>query len=157
MQAFYQNLALGNAALMSILTKDGFYLTGSRFFENSDDTSDYDFFTTDSKTVREWLSMMGFTPIPMIGKPDQDDAGYNDSDIVDVFRNHKARVDVQLVHDVKIRLEAQQLLKSWKLLKNYPKDERSRLWTFALMIVRQRHHMAQHITRVENMVKREVN
>jgi hypothetical protein len=40
-----------------------FYLTGSRYFGTESSDSDWDFFTTDSEVLRDWLRVCGFKRI----------------------------------------------------------------------------------------------
>ncbi len=69
-----------------------FYLTGSRRFGPVRPTSDYDFFTQDTPTIRQALLDMGFRRREAPGyEPHMRDAA-----LVDVFTHARDRVDVQI-------------------------------------------------------------
>ena len=93
-----------------------FYLTGSRYFGNATEDSDWDFFVqfpldkdslgnhTLAMELRKYLESNGFKPVfdTYYGK---------DRQTLLVMRNDEAKVDIQFVEDVKIKLGAQYLLK----------------------------------------------
>jgi hypothetical protein len=74
-----------------------FYLTGSRYFGTESSDSDWDFFTTDSEVLRDWLRVCGFKRITAGDRdyPGQD----NQQELIDIYK-HPEGVDVQIVQDV---------------------------------------------------------
>ena len=83
-----------------------FYLTGSRYFGGDTKDSDWDFFTADTETVRDWLWDQGFVKLSN-GYPE---GSYShDGNTADVFR-HYLGVDVALNKDIKKKTTAQDIL-----------------------------------------------
>jgi hypothetical protein len=84
-----------------------FHLTGSRYFGNSTNQSDWDFFVQDSDGVRNWLDANGF-------KINKNSKYYSDGFCVDVYRlniTYYNWIDVQVVSDSVLKLKAQDLIK----------------------------------------------
>lgn len=91
-----------------------FLLTGSRYFGNNHISSDYDFFTEDSVSIRIFLETLGFKLISDI------DVYPHDGQVLDVYRyeqpfkyetsNCAQSIDVQMVKDVQIKVSAQTFL-----------------------------------------------
>lgn len=94
-----------------IESEHNFHLTGSRFFGNSTNQSDWDFFIQDSPQVRNWLVANNF-------KINKNSKYYSDDSCVDVYRYYITDykidahwIDVQIVNDVSLKIKAQDLIK----------------------------------------------
>lgn len=88
-------------------SEHNFHLTGSRFFGNSTNHSDWDFFIQDSPQVRNWLVANNF-------KINKNSKYYSDGFCVDVYRYYITDthwIDVQIVNDVSLKIKAQDLIK----------------------------------------------
>lgn len=86
-------------------SKHNYYLTGSHYFGHSNDLSDWDFFTQDSEEVFEYLVNNGFFL--------RDSHSYlQDKEICRVLRYSAPgiQIDIQLVSDTNLKLEAQALI-----------------------------------------------
>ena len=70
-----------------------FYPTGSRFFGEATEQSDYDYYTLSTSQVRKDLKKAGF-----IEQYDENAYNLHDEEVVVVL--HKENVDVQLVQDL---------------------------------------------------------
>lgn len=81
-----------------------FHLTGSRYFGNATDASDWDFFaeTLPDNGLAHWLSSAGFNLLSH--------SRYTDNQTVDVWR-HPTGIDVQEVKSAKLKASAQIILR----------------------------------------------
>jgi len=95
-----------NAELLPIAlivnSKFEFYLTGSRYFGTEKEGSDYDFFVLDSVELRDFLENNGFRKVK--------ETGYKDTNTVNVYIHDEYRIHIQIVVDVKKKLEIQKIL-----------------------------------------------
>lgn len=96
-----------------------FYMTGSRYFSNVHDESDYDYIVQDSEEVRQFLCSLGFL---VQAKPH-----YNDTNTVAVYscqygQRSWEKIDVQCCQDFDKKLKAQQILRGI-FPKGIPKDK----------------------------------
>ena len=81
-----------------------FFLTGSRFFGNVHEGSDWDFFAQDSQELRIFVRDLGL-------HHDSEAEEYFDSQCVKVYRNFNERIDIQLVRDCKRKELAQEMIR----------------------------------------------
>lgn len=95
-----------------------FYLTGSRFFGNCREDSDYDFFT-DIETSEDYLRSLGFSHRPSIT--------YNDLNLIRVF-THPSGIDIQFIRDLKSKIVAQNIIRDFDLLMTIPKSQHRFIW-----------------------------
>jgi hypothetical protein len=109
-----------------------FYLTGSRYFGNVHQDSDWDFFTSYTRETETWLLEQGFKKLDSL----DDEISYKDSVTISVWRLEKG-IDVQLVKSVNQKLKAQQILSlpSFRMLifDNVVKAHRKKIWNDALV------------------------
>ena len=110
-----------------------FYLTGSRFFGNSNLESDWDFFTEDNGKVVDFLWDLGFTIIPfneMVAK--MDDCTYYDPSVRTVLV-HDTGIHVQVLRPefVSLKKQVQQCMKGSTTYRLLPKDQKRRQWALA--------------------------
>ncbi len=79
-----------------------FFLTGSRFFKNAKEESDWDFYTEASVPVEDFLKSCGYTVSLM----------YEDYFTVKVLTRETPwfKIDIQLVQDVELKTKAQGML-----------------------------------------------
>lgn len=109
-----------------------FHLTGSRFFGNSKENSDWDFFTEYSISVKSYLSDMGFVTLT------ESCRSYNDQETRSVMRfiDNKLQIDVQLVNDVKKKVRVNNAIKHrpdfLKLMNSLGKNDRTAFWDMLL-------------------------
>lgn len=106
-----------------------FYLTGSRFFQNPNHDSDWDFFVQDSKEVHQWLLKRGFRTLSHAYV-------YRDKQTLHVFRfRHYPLIDVQCVHDVRIKRIAQEIIRVHpeSVHKSVGVIERTQVWNRAFI------------------------
>mgnify|MGYP000864027683 CR=1 FL=1 len=116
------NIDLGDVSsiLFKLQNSDlDFYLTGSRFFNNHRENSDYDFFVEDSPGVRQFLKSLGFSKL--------NNSAYLDDNTVVVYRympksdcyitndgytikNHN-HIDIQIVVDAVKKQSVQNIMK----------------------------------------------
>jgi predicted nucleotidyltransferase len=85
-----------------------FYLTGSRFFNNHRENSDYDFFVEDSPGVRQFLKSLGFSKL--------NNSAYLDDNTVVVYRympksGYYITIDIQIVVDAVKKQSIQNIMK----------------------------------------------
>lgn len=113
-----------------------FYLTGSRYFGGATASSDFDFFIQSSDEVARDLIHHGFEMLPSYS---HDGSGEKrlarDEDILGVMRfqdmtseGKPFQIDVQLVQDVKRRLEIVKLVKYSGLIPKLDKKDRPDFW-----------------------------
>lgn len=79
-----------------------FYLTGSRFFGNARELSDWDFFSQYSEELEKWLLEQGFTHL--LGSQNL----YNDENTAMVLE--RGWIQVQLQAEVNLKIAAQTIL-----------------------------------------------
>jgi len=116
---------------------DHCYLTGSRFFGNQRQDSDYDFFAQYSKELENYLQNIGFTKIKKFSNYGGDPM------MLSVWEGPSGLVHVQLVKDCAIKRRVQQILKHSKLLpvteqnkgQQIKKEEEKRMWITAWLLV----------------------
>lgn len=84
-----------------------FHLTGSRYFGTATPNSDWDFFVLDENPLVRFLNESGFTYVS--------GHTYSDSNTAAVWK--KDNVHVQVVESVRLKLQAQAIIKSFNLLK----------------------------------------
>lgn len=110
-----------------------YYLTGSRFFGNNKENSDWDFFTV-KETKRE-LESMGFKPIP---SENLIDLGYDGSQFVEILelKVSDGVIQVQLVKNINAKFQVQESIKSRYLsqFNSMDKHERKELWSLLLLV-----------------------
>ena len=96
-----------------------FYLTGSRFFRNVHEGSDWDFFTEDCKSIRESLTNNGFCP-KFQNKYEKD------KEVVEVWEKYvpEGTYQVQIVRDAEKKNKAQMLLNTEPVLTAFLKEEK---------------------------------
>lgn len=128
-----------------------FFLTGSRFFGHAKESSDWDFYTQDSRVTRNILEGMGFRIykreqfLDLIQLPGEgyhaitDAPLYDDDNIVSVAR-HPLGVDIQLQRDLGLKFMAQEMVFNQlnkngygKLNKNEARDLWNRTYKFIRM------------------------
>lgn len=106
-----------------------FYATGSRYWGNSHDRSDWDFFVQDSTEVRDYLASLGFvTDIARHYDADRHCRAvfvYGDEDIPEMM------VQIQLVSSDELKHSVQQTL-----LRRFPngfetKEKAKQIWSLA--------------------------
>lgn len=116
----------------SVLEQDSnhnYYLTGSRYFEHSSEFSDWDFFTQDSEETFEYLVTNGFSL--------RNSSNYlKDKEICRVLRYSKPgiQIDVQLVSDVNLKLEAQTLIEVMGIYNPY--EDMNAIWNKAVAYIK---------------------
>jgi hypothetical protein len=98
-----------------------FYLTGSRFFGNWGDHSDWDFFTEDCQEVKSALRRMGFIhecqPL------------YSDPLCTSVFVHPSEKIHIQTVSDLTLKIKIQNIIKQHHLIKFCTtKEEQRAMW-----------------------------
>lgn len=112
----------------------GFYfqLTGSRYFANPHEESDFDYIVQDNPVVREFLESLGFTTTV--------NDHYNDTNTVRVYTyqyGDKAweKIDVQCCENFEIKYYAQQLIRRC-FPKGLPKDKdfSKGIWELAIRV-----------------------
>lgn len=111
-----------------------FYLTGSRFFKNNGEESDWDFFAELSDAKIDFLKSLGFK----LGLPGSRYDHYIDQEIVMVMR-HSCGIDVQLVQNANVKNAAQDLIWIMNLSSSICKTDkalRNRTWKRAYQYVR---------------------
>jgi hypothetical protein len=94
-----------------------FFLTGSRYLDNSTYESDWDFFTTHTEETETFLKGMRFKKL--------NTTCYDDSNTVCVY-NYK-NIDIQLEKDVEKKKIAQKTIKENDLLRG-SKGDRKHIW-----------------------------
>ena len=103
-------------------------MTGSRFFGNHTEQSDYDYFTNDSKEVYHYLRTLGFE----LSGDLVDLPNYQDKLTRSVLIHKKDNIHIQLVYDAERKIKIQNFIKNnpelLKLLKNTNKLNRSKIW-----------------------------
>lgn len=105
-------------------SKLDFHLTGSRYFGNATQLSDWDFFCQDSKQVRNFLVSLGFK----VGGQGTD---YLDNQMAFVYRHPEALVDVQVVHEVLVKQIAQLLVDTKEIHRDKDLTTRNSAWNIA--------------------------
>lgn len=96
-----------------------FYMTGSRYFGNVHDESDYDYIVQDGEEVREFLRSLGFV-IQVLPH-------YNDTNTLAVYscqygKKSWEKIDVQCCENVQNKIKAQQVIRG-TFPKGLPKDK----------------------------------
>ena len=99
-----------------------FYLTGSRFFGNFRQDSDYDFFVDEN--IVPWLIENGFERLPT----------HNYLDLLTVSVFQKGNVHIQVVKDVVLKSRVQQLIKETipGIYFTFNKTNHSLLWNLVI-------------------------
>jgi len=105
------NIDLGDVSsiLFKLQNSDlDFYLTGSRFFNNHRENSDYDFFVEDTPGVRQFLKSLGFSKL--------NNSAYLDDNTVVVYRympksGYYITIDIQIVVDAVKKQSIQNIMK----------------------------------------------
>jgi predicted nucleotidyltransferase len=92
--------------LNDLMTPD-MILTGSRFFGNANEDSDYDFYKEYSKEAEEDLIKKGFWLLPTVEGPYISDGI---TTVVYRYKTDEFQMDVQLVVDIHLKNTAQELL-----------------------------------------------
>lgn len=98
-----------NTMLFELQNSDlDFYLTGSRFFNNHRENSDYDFFVEDTPGVRQFLKSLGFSKL--------NNSAYLDDNTVVVYRympksGYYITIDIQIVVDAVKKQSVQNIMK----------------------------------------------
>lgn len=100
-----------------------FYLTGSRLFGGKRAGSDFDYVVQDNPAVEQLLQQAGFLQMRYTFYT-------TDCDVRVVYRHlsKDGQVDVQLVGDIKHRLQIQEALRDTDALYGLSKDRRARVW-----------------------------
>ena len=109
-----------------------FHLTGSRFFEDHNSISDYDFFAQEGQEIENFLLDLGFKKIETLSY-------YNDDQIINVFRLRinnswidiqNSWIDIQLVKDVELKRIVQKTIKEKYFIQYLKMDKMQRrdLW-----------------------------
>lgn len=115
-----------NNSIVTALEKSEFtfYLTGSRFFGNAREKSDWDFFTEDSgDALRDYLRRIGFRRL------DSKTTEYTDMNVIDIWENQN--VHVQVIRNLHFKRKAQVLLNTKPFKAIYlaaTKTRRRHLW-----------------------------
>lgn len=115
-----------NNSIVTALEKSEFtfYLTGSRFFGNAHEKSDWDFFTEDSgDALRDYLRRIGFRRL------DSKTTEYTDMNVIDIWENQN--VHVQVIRNLHFKRKAQVLLNTKPFKAIYlaaTKTRRRHLW-----------------------------
>lgn len=114
---------------MNKLEKSGylFYLTGSRFFGNHKDYSDWDFFTKDTPEIRQQLVEWGFVEVPG-GEYSCDPSCSKVFETVDSIAEKVVHVQLITPHYFDVKRWAQDILDRNKLLSNTDKKMARLLW-----------------------------
>ena len=112
-------------------SKHEFYLTGSRFFGTQTESSDYDFFVTQSDEVTKELLANGFHL--------ETETYEGDPVLTAVYR--RDNVDVQLVRNAKIKQHVQSKMKPMMQAFGIPESEvdkelQKKLWHLCLILYR---------------------
>ena len=99
-----------------------FYLTGSRFFGNFRQDSDYDFFVEENAI--DWLRNNVFEKLPT----------HNYLDLLTISVFQKGNVHIQVVKDVVLKSRAQQLIKETipGIYFTFNKTNHSLLWNLVI-------------------------
>ena len=85
-----------------------FHLTGSRAFNKHRPNSDWDFFTQNSQVMAAWLGNLGFEFLPDATRYSEDQ---NIAKVLQWSQSHSHEVvQVQLVADCGLKVEAQEML-----------------------------------------------
>ena len=90
-----------------------FYLTGSRYFGNYHQSSDYDFFAQYDQAICEFLETHKYKALGCY------QSGYLDSNTSVVYR--KGKIDIQLVTNVNMKKWAQEQIKAHFFYRHMPK------------------------------------
>lgn len=108
-----------------------FHLTGSRFFGNARENSDWDFFTYNTPEVQGMLQALDFQYVS--------ESYADDPEVVTVLRYEQGDVwfDVQLLDDIERKCQAQAYLKE-KFPNGLPglKSDAKQLWNMAYEVNR---------------------
>lgn len=127
-----------------------YYLTGSRFFGGSTDTSDWDFFVQESPEVLAELKKWGLLKLPK-----NENVKYFDKLMVclfgsfyhlpisrqqevmfeDVPEKQMHHVHVQVVSDATMKLRVQNALHASGLILGLNKNERKKMWNFGIALL----------------------
>jgi len=135
LQKRMQQLSVQNIIAYLDMSINTYYLTGSRFFGNFKEDSDWDFFAFASEETRRELVTMGFK---RINCENFIDLGYNQDQFVDILELEviDGVVQVQLVNNIEAKTQVQNFIKSFYLhqFNSMSKNERKELWTLLLHI-----------------------
>lgn len=118
-----------------------FHLTGSRFFGNVNEESDWDFFVQPSSLLKsDWglesfLKSLGFEQISYA--IESDTAGYGDASIYCIFHHQEANIHVQLLYPgyASLKVKIQEILKRDPYYLHCDKVERRNYWRFAWQLL----------------------
>lgn len=104
-------------------SSQAFYLTGSRFFGNFHEGSDWDYFTDKSQWIADTLRDNDFFRIDITNH------NYMDLNTAAVFEHTKVPIHIQLVDDVELKIAVQNMIKESHLLDHLMnKQQRKALW-----------------------------
>lgn len=103
-----------------------FHLTGSRYFRAPNLFSDIDFFTEDKVETRNFLTDIGF----IAEKNSHYNGVITDINTAVVYRNLNARIDVQLIKNVQLKIDIQNWMKENDILppQTYNKEFQRNWW-----------------------------
>jgi hypothetical protein len=110
--AMSMNADLGRMTILAKLQENRdfvFHLTGSRFFGGDSPCSDWDFFTSDTEAVRDFLWNMGFTRLTNGYGWASYGSYQHDGNTTDVYR-HYSGIDIALNRDIEKKKKAQDIL-----------------------------------------------
>jgi hypothetical protein len=107
--------------ITDMLQHDNFYLTGSRFFGNFTENSDWDYFTDDERKFYEVITGLKASPIKY-----GDAFDYITKDVCR-FNIGTAMIDIILVKDSNVKLRAQGFIKSMGIF-DLHKAVMTRVW-----------------------------
>jgi hypothetical protein len=100
-----------------------FVLTGSHFFGNATEDSDYDFFVQEDKEgkLANFLQSLNFNQLSM---------SYTDmiTTAVWCWRKHQRQIHVQVVTNVNVKMKAQTILKKTVYMPIFTKTIRAQIW-----------------------------
>lgn len=113
-------------------SKFNFYLTGSRYFGNDNDLSDWDFFVQEPQANYQCVDLVNhLLEIGFIGIS-KSLAGYDDSQCVEIFRylRNGLQIDIQVVRCAETKNEIQKCIRDCfnVTYANMKKVERRELW-----------------------------
>lgn len=110
-----------------------FYLTGSRFFGNHRETSDWDFFCDDDKMIHKFLTQNGFNLLQIVNGQTKYGTFYADKNVARVYRHRILHIDIQCQTDIHAKIAAQRVVKSLypyldKWINSAAKDQVRNVW-----------------------------
>lgn len=104
-------------------SKYPFILTGSKVFGNPI-RNDFDFYTKDTKEIRDFLESIGFLNLNLAGPG-----------ISATYRSPDNKIDVQLMKDFDASHIAHKIMLKWGNLSEFDKIEQSKLWALVYEII----------------------